>query len=63
MPYNRVKVSRGYLVVCDECHGFLKKENWLTGDTSKNDDVIHELCPNCTDYNQPLIDDLLGSGE
>lgn len=59
----RVKVSRGFLVVCKFCHDYLVKEKWVENGTSKNDEVTHELCPNCTDYNRPLIDDLLGSGE
>lgn len=58
-----IRVSRGFLVICDECYSYLKKDEWLIKLLAKSDEVIHELCPNCTDYNRPLIDDLLGSSE
>jgi RNase P subunit RPR2 len=61
---NNIRVSRGFLVICDECHSFLKKEEWIdVKNYSKADEIIHELCANCADYNKPLIDDLLGSSE
>ena len=63
MAGNRIKVSRGFLVICDECHSYLIKEELLNNNNSKSDEIIHDLCPNCTDYNKPLIDDLLGSSE
>ena len=58
-----IRVSRGFLVICDDCNSYLIKEEWLNNNYSKSDEIIHELCPNCTDYNKPLIDDLLGSSE
>ncbi|HEX9756332.1 MAG TPA: hypothetical protein VGB26_00870 [Nitrospiria bacterium] len=63
MPGHNIRVSRGFLVICDECVSYLQKENWVTNGISQSDEVLHELCPNCTDYNRPLIDDLLGSSE
>jgi hypothetical protein len=30
---------------------------------AKSDEVIHDICANCHDYNKPLIDDILGSSE
>jgi hypothetical protein len=64
MAGRNVRVSRGFLVICDECTSYLVKEKWVDDKSySKSDDIIHELCPNCSDYNKPLIDDLLGSSE
>ena len=59
----RVRVSRGFLVLCDECNTYLITEKQIDDGYAKSDDLIHDLCPNCTDYNKPLIDDLLGSSE
>ncbi len=63
MGNNYVRVSRGFLVLCDECLSFLNKENFVNNGISQSDDIVHDLCPNCSDYNRPLIDDLLGSAE
>jgi len=30
---------------------------------AESDEVIHDLCMNCYDFNKPLIDDILGSAE
>ncbi len=61
---NQVMISRGFLVLCGPCMAFLKKEKQVdeTG-RAVSDEVIHDLCPNCHDYNKPLIDDILGSAE
>ena len=64
MSGKNVRVSRGFLVVCQECFGYLSHQKLVDDrNISASDEIIHDLCPNCTDYNRPLIDDLLGSSE
>ena len=61
---NQVLISRGFLVLCDICHLTLKEDQRVdsTG-RARSDEVIHDLCTNCYDFNKPLIDDILGSAE
>lgn len=64
MAGKNVRVSRGFLVLCIECFDYLSQQKQIdTRSISVSDEIIHDLCPNCTDYNRPLIDDLLGSSE
>ena len=64
MAGKNVRVSRGFLVLCQECFGYLSQQKMIDARSySVSDEIIHDLCPNCTDYNRPLIDDLLGSSE
>jgi len=64
MSGRNVRVSRGYLVICNDCFAHLSLAKLIdTNGISISDEIIHEICPNCSDYNRPLIDDLLGSSE
>lgn len=61
---NQVMISRGFLVLCNACLAMLKEERQVDAmGRAVSDEVIHELCANCHDYNRPLIDDILGSSE
>lgn len=61
---NQVGISRGFLVLCNACMTLLKEERRVDAKgRAVSDDVIHELCANCYDYNKPLIDDIEGSSE
>lgn len=61
---HRILISRGFLGICDSCHAFFKEEKMVDAKgRAVTDDVIHAVCPNCHDYNKPLIDDILGSAE
>jgi hypothetical protein len=61
---HQVLISRGFLVLCEACLTILKDEKMIdSAGRATSDDIIHELCPNCHDYNKPLIDDILGSAE
>lgn len=61
---NQVLISRGFLVLCDLCLLALKEEHRVDSKgRAQSDEVIHELCVNCFDFNKPLIDDILGSAE
>ncbi len=58
-----LKVSRGALFLCDVCYQIIEEEGQVQGEWAKSDAVVDDLCPNCHDYNKPLIDDLKGSSE
>jgi len=61
---NQVMISRGFLVLCNVCVKTLKEDQRIDPNgRAQDDEVIHELCANCYDYNKPLIDDILGSAE
>ncbi len=61
---NQVLISRGFLVLCNACITHLREEQVVDSKgQAKSDDVIHDICANCHDYNKPLIDDILGSSE
>jgi len=61
---NQVMISRGFLVMCNVCLNALKEEQKVDSvGRAQSDEVIHELCANCYDFNKPLIDDILGSSE
>ena len=61
---HQVMISRGFLVLCDLCLLTLKEERRVDSmGRAESDEVIHDLCMNCHDFNKPLIDDILGSAE
>lgn len=61
---NQVMISRGFLVLCNSCLSHLREEQVVDSKgRAKSDEVIHDICANCHDYNKPLIDDILGSSE
>jgi hypothetical protein len=61
---NQVMISRGFLVLCNSCLFALKEDQRVDSrGRAQSDEVIHDLCANCYDYNKPLIDDTLGSSE
>ena len=59
-----VRVSRGFLLLCDGCYQTMKQDGMVDEhDQAKDYEIIDHLCPNCHDHNKVLIDDLLGSSE
>lgn len=59
-----VRVSRGFLLLCDSCYETMRHDGVVDNHDQANDsEIIEDLCPNCHDYNKVLIDDLLGSSE
>jgi hypothetical protein len=62
-----LRISRGLLMVCDPCLSLLRQDR-LVDQTNTimpehAEQVFDEICPNCLDYNRPLVDDMLGSSE
>lgn len=59
-----VRVSRGFLLLCDICYKTLKQDGIVDQhDQAVDQEILSHLCPNCHDHNKVLIDDLLGSSE
>jgi len=59
-----VRVSRGFLLLCDSCYQVLKQDGVVDKHNQAIDhEIIEHLCPNCHDHNKVLLDDLLGSSE
>lgn len=59
-----VRVSRGFLLLCDACYQAMKQEGVVDKHNQAIDhEIVDQLCPNCHDHNKVLLDDLLGSSE
>ena len=62
-----LRIARGLLMVCDQCVTVLRQDRLVDDrNTIMPEDaeqVFDEICPNCLDYNRPLVDDMLGSSE
>ena len=56
-----VRVSRGFLLLCDSCYQVLKQDGVVDKHNQAIDHEIIEHLANCHDHNKVLLDDLLGS--
>ena len=60
-----ISVMRGLMMLCESCYDEVMQEKLV--DTrnyaSDHEALFDVLCPGCSDMNQPLIDDMLGSSE
>lgn len=61
----RIAIARGFLQLCDTCFAHLQHEGLINikDQAQQVDQVLDAICPNCHDFNQPLIDDMIGSAE
>lgn len=61
----QIAIARGFLQLCDTCYEHLQHEGLINikDQAQQIDTVIDEICPNCSDFNRPLIDDMIGSAE
>lgn len=60
-----VKVMRGLMMLCDECHQDVLEEKLVDEKSYVEDHIalFDTICPGCEDLNRPLVDDMLGSSE
>ncbi len=60
-----VSVMRGLMMLCDTCYQEVLQEKLVDprNYVSDHESLFDTICLGCSDLNQPLIDDMLGSSE